>query len=77
MPVKSRLPELLKERKIQNPYQLEKLTGLGRGTCRRAFIDPLWVPNPQVMEVICKTLGLQPGDFLYYEESCKGGEVFN
>lgn len=67
MPVKNKLPKLLEERNIKNPYQLEKLTGLGRGTCRKAFGDPFWVPNPPVMEVLCESLGVQPGDFLYYE----------
>ena len=81
MPVKHRVPQVLNgkcrhffkarwpdESPLQiNTYKLRLLTGLGQGTCLKLMGDEFYVPNDRVMNTLCETFNLQPGDFLYYE----------
>lgn len=69
MPVKNKLKQVLEGRlKIDSltAYRFRKLSGVGQETALK-INDPLWVPRPEVLELICKTFDLQPGDFLFYE----------
>ena len=79
--MKHRIPQVLKQRCRHffeerwpeeslleiNPYKLKVLTGLGQWTCLKLWNDENYVPDARVMDKICETFGLQPGDFLYHQ----------
>lgn len=81
MSLKNRFPELLstKCRHIfearwpnESPleitaYKLEKLTGLGNGTCLKLMTDEFYVPSQKVMKRLYEVFDLGPADFLYSE----------
>ncbi len=71
MPVKNKLKEVLTERlgveKI-TAYRFRKMTGLGQETSLNALSNPDWYPDKKTTEALCKVFGLQPGDFLIFEE---------
>ena len=58
------LEEKLKIKKLTS-YRFGKLTGLSDGTAHR-IDDPNWVPSPKILDVICRTFKIQPGEFLYW-----------
>ena len=68
MSVKNCLKPVLEEKlkvKRLTGYRFGKLTGLSRETSER-INDPNWVPSAQILDVICKTFKVQPGEFLYW-----------
>ena len=68
MPVRNRLKNICIEKlNIPNPNQLKIRTGLAQGTCLRIWNEPDYLPDRTVLEKICCRLGLQPGDFIFYE----------
>jgi hypothetical protein len=81
MPVKNRFAELLStqcrhifearwpnESPLDiNPYKLQKLTDLGKGTCSSLMNDEFYVPSQKVLNRIYEVFGLSPQDFLYGE----------
>jgi len=58
------LEKKLKLKKLTS-YKFSKLTGLSIGTAHR-IDDPNWVPSEKVLDVICRTFKIQPGEFLYW-----------
>ncbi|TAG93121.1 MAG: XRE family transcriptional regulator [Oscillatoriales cyanobacterium] len=68
MSVKNCLKPVLEERlklKKLTSYRFRKLTGLSTGTAER-IDDPNWVPSEKVLDIICRTFRIQPGEFLYW-----------
>lgn len=78
MPVRNILRSICEEKlSIPNPYQLRKRTGLAQGTCLRIWGEPDYLPDKGVMEKLCETLELQPGDFIIYEPLNKSQKGLN
>ena len=74
MPVMNRLQTVLRARGIENPNQFRVATkkadpegkGLSPGASLSAWKNPYWVPAASSLQLICRTFGIQPGDFLFY-----------
>ncbi len=45
-------------------FKLSKLSDLSPTTARKIYSDKHYIPSPDVLERICLTLDLQPGDIL-------------
>lgn len=78
MPVRNRIKEFLDQRPdpvSDNPftsaYRFWKETGLSRPTAYRLVADPSYIPTGDVLEKICETYRLQPGDLLTWIPSNK------
>jgi|GEM_PF-1452746 len=74
MPVMNKLRSVLKKKGIENPTQLKaaikkadpKGKGIAQGTALSAWNDPFWTPTASVLDLICLTFDIQPGDFLFF-----------
>jgi DNA-binding Xre family transcriptional regulator len=63
MPVLNTIKNFIDNREISR-YRFWQDTGLGRDTAYRLCNDPHYVPTGSVLEKICATYGVQPGDLL-------------
>ena len=45
-------------------FKLSKLADLSPTTTRKIYYDDRYIPSPDVIERICLTLGIAPGDLL-------------
>lgn len=59
----NRLRELLDTRGVSS-FRLSKIADLSPTTTRRIYSDEGYIPSPDVLERICLSLELQPGDIL-------------
>ncbi len=58
------LKGLLDERGITS-FKLSKISELSPTTTRKIYSDENYIPSPDVLERICLTLNVQPGDILH------------
>lgn len=65
MPVRNKIKDLIENRGI-TPYRFWKDTGLSQPTAYRLCKNSADVPTGDVLDAICKTYNLQPGDLLEY-----------
>ena len=56
--------ESLLNRKSISSFALSKLASLSPTTTRKICADDRYIPSPDVLEKICLTLGVTPGDVL-------------
>jgi DNA-binding Xre family transcriptional regulator len=68
MGLMNRIKEFGKEKGIPSANKFWQTTGLPRATAFRLWRDRSIYPDRSTVEVICKTLKAQPGDFLIYVE---------
>lgn len=59
----NRLRELLDHRGVSS-FKLSKLSDLSPTTTRKIYADEKYIPSPDVLERICLSLEVQPGDIL-------------
>jgi len=45
-------------------FKLSKSSDISPTTTRKIYSDPTYIPSPDVLEKICITLDIQPGDIL-------------
>jgi DNA-binding Xre family transcriptional regulator len=45
-------------------FALSKIANLSPTTTRKVFLDPSYIPSPDVLEKLCITLECNPGDLL-------------
>lgn len=64
----NRIQEFGKEKGIPSANKFWQITGLPRATAFRLWRDRDIYPDRTTVEVICKKLNAQPGDFLIYME---------
>ncbi|MER3491940.1 MAG: XRE family transcriptional regulator [Mastigocladus sp. ERB_26_2] len=64
----NRIQEFGKEKGIPSANKFWQITGLPRATAFRLWRDRSIYPDRGSVEVICKKLNAQPGDFLNYVE---------
>ncbi len=57
------LRKVLDERGITS-FKLSKISELSPTTTRKIYTDENYIPSPDVLERICLTLSVQPGDIL-------------
>jgi DNA-binding Xre family transcriptional regulator len=57
------LKKLLDSRGISS-FKLSKVSDLSPTTTRKIYLDERYIPSPDVLERICLTLKVQPGDIL-------------
>jgi len=55
-------------------YRFWQETGLGRDTAYRLYNDPTYIPTGQVLNKICSTYKIQPGEFLEWRDESQGRE---
>ncbi len=68
MGLMNRIQEFGKEKGIPSANKFWQITGLPRATAFRLWRDRNIYPDRTTVEVICKKLKAQPGDFLIYME---------
>lgn len=73
MAVKNKIKELLESRG-KTRYWFWKATDLSQNTAYRLCNDPAYIPGSDVMDVVCRVLDVQPGDFLEYVPSAEVSE---
>lgn len=59
----SRVPELAKDRGIENPYRFWLKTGLSQPTAYRLFNGEA-IPSPSSIDKICQAFRVQPSDVI-------------
>jgi DNA-binding Xre family transcriptional regulator len=57
------LREILDRRQITS-FKLSKLSDLSPTTTRKIYYDQYYIPSPDVLERICLSLNVQPGEIL-------------
>jgi DNA-binding Xre family transcriptional regulator len=57
------LRALLTSRNLSS-FALSKQANLSPTTTRKVFLDPQYIPSPDVLEKLCITLECSPGDLL-------------
>jgi DNA-binding Xre family transcriptional regulator len=57
------IKELLDHRGVSS-FKLSKLSDLSPTTTRKIYADEKYIPSPDVLERICLSLEVQPGDIL-------------
>jgi len=57
------LKAVLDDRGITS-FKLSKVSDLSPTTTRKIYVDEYYIPSPDVLERICLTLSVQPGDIL-------------
>jgi DNA-binding Xre family transcriptional regulator len=67
MPVKNRIKKFLDDRGISR-YQFRKDTGIAQRTAYDLYANPEQIPGPTVLEKICSTYRIQPGELLEWIE---------
>lgn len=65
MTVQNRIKKFIDERGISR-YKLWQETKLGRDTAYRLCNDPTYVPTGNVLDKLCATYRVQPGEFLVW-----------
>lgn len=45
-------------------FKLSKLADLSPTTTRKIYVDPVYIPSPDVLEKLCTALNCAPGDIL-------------
>lgn len=73
MPVLNTIKNFIDNRQISR-YRFWQDTGLGRDTAYRLCNDPTYVPTGNVLEKICATYGVQPGDLLTWIPDSDGSQ---
>jgi DNA-binding Xre family transcriptional regulator len=63
--IRNRIKELVDSRGI-SVYRFWKDTGIGQNTAYDLYRHPERYPMADVMEAICRTYGVSPGDILEY-----------
>ncbi|WP_089131535.1 helix-turn-helix domain-containing protein [Tolypothrix sp. NIES-4075] len=63
MPVRNTIKEFLEKRGITR-YQLYKETGIAPATAYRLYEDPTWIPQVGVLNKICDTYRIFPGELI-------------
>lgn len=63
--MRNRIAELLKERGI-TAYRFWQETKVARATAYRLAADPDYVPTGDILEKICSTYRVQPGEILIW-----------
>ncbi len=63
----NQIHEFIKERGISR-YRFWQDTQLGRDTAYRLCNDPTYIPTGAVLDKICSTYKIQPGDFLVWHD---------
>lgn len=64
----NRIKEVLTSKGVSSGYKFWKQSGLSQTTAYRIWREPAVYPDKETTETICKVFGLQPGDFLYYQQ---------
>jgi hypothetical protein len=75
MTVFNRIREFIEKRGISR-YRFWQDTQLGRDTAYRLCNDPFYVPTGSVLDKICSTYKVQPGEFLGWHEDETNGDSF-
>ncbi len=57
------LAEVLDDRQISS-FHLSRVAGISPTTARKIASDEHYIPSPDVLERICLSLGVQPGELL-------------
>ena len=65
MTVQNRIKKFIDERGISR-YKLWQETKLGRDTAYRLCNDPTYIPTGNVLDKLCATYRVQPGEFLVW-----------
>lgn len=65
MAVKNRIGQLVEERGITR-YRFWQDTKLSRATAYKLCDDPDYVPTGAILDKVCETYGVQPGDILFW-----------
>jgi DNA-binding Xre family transcriptional regulator len=65
MAMRNRVKTLLDERS-KTRYWLMKAGGFTQKTAYRLYDDPDYIPGGDVLDALCKLLGVGPGDVLEY-----------
>lgn len=63
--MRNRMKAIVESKGI-TPYRLWKDLGCSREVAYRLVNNPSYIPREIVLEAICRTYGLQPGDILEY-----------
>lgn len=66
MTMKNRIKEFV-DGKGMSVYEFRKQTGIANRTAYDLYNNPEQYPGKGVMESICSTFNIQPGDLLYWE----------
>lgn len=57
------LQNILDSRKLSS-FALSRLANLSPTTTRKIYLDPSYIPSPDVLEKLCLSLSCSPGDLL-------------
>lgn len=68
MPIISRLPQLMADKKIRSINKLSKEVGVGTPALYRLYDGSNVRIDYNTIEALCKFFGCQVGDILVYEE---------
>lgn len=71
MPIISRLPQLMADKKIRSINKLAKETSLGTPTLYRLYDGSNARIDYSTLEALCRYFGCQVGDILVYDEGEK------
>mgnify|MGYP003112982910 FL=1 len=61
--LQNKLKEFLSSKNMTS-FGLSKLAGLSPTTTRKIYVDPLYLPSPEVLEKLCLSLDCTPNDIL-------------
>lgn len=65
MSLRNSVKEFLDQRSI-TPYRFWKDTSISRNTAYKLYNDPFYIPREQVLEAICRTYKIQPGEVIHW-----------
>ena len=69
----NRIKDFVDQRGITR-YRFWQDTNLGRDTAYRLYNDPSYIPTGAVLDKICSTYKMQPGEFLEWREESPNEE---
>jgi DNA-binding Xre family transcriptional regulator len=75
MAVFNRIRKFIEERGISR-YRFWQDTQLGRDTAYRLCNDPSYIPTGSVLDKICSTYKVQPGEFLGWHDDEQNEDLF-
>ena len=61
--LQNKLKEFLSSKNMTS-FGLSKLAGLSPTTMRKIYVDPLYLPSPEVLEKLCLSLDCTPNGIL-------------
>jgi DNA-binding Xre family transcriptional regulator len=73
MPMKNKIKQFVDSRSL-TVYQFIKETGIAPGTGYKLYKNPRHMPSPTVLEIICDTYEVQPGEILEWSKDERGKE---